>query len=1345
MKNDENPPAQRGRWRRSSVFHRPPELDQDVKTLLSLLAVAALLLGAHVPARGQEPANVAGRNDIVYSTEVKTPHVPWATRLPGGPIKGFFIPSVSRGRDMVELMQRLALEPTTVTIDRNWDVNCWGIGDFYGHEYRGDRDDFEIVHRYVEEELTGAKPFEVMLIPGLNGWSRLTRASRDAILRRVQEGAGLVLIHPFVGDVKGHPFRGDEATGDTRIWDVSPLVNVPDDFVSERGYPELNQAAITQGRWERAAAHYITEGVPLDLIPSRRAGGRLYKYEPRGDVLVEAGGFPVLAVKRHGKGRVAAFAYVEDGFLPEGVDPVESRVYWNYWEYQYALLLRSLLWAAGRDSGTSLAAPKLGGDGSAPIELVLASDRPREVELEITGRSELGSAGPAHRERRTLGAGKTRVSIPAAALRPTEGWPGGRWILDAIVREASSGATLDWASATRETPKAATVTGIRPNASVYRRGDTMSLVTRAAGPLEGLKMRVEVRDDLGRLVHAEEKSTPGERYFFYRLDDFVGKRALVAASLVEAGGRVVDQLRAAPLVVVQKERRQKEYQGQLSFETPIHYQSSVRLRRLREWAMDSGFTWGGSVNDSLDVPRGYFGVYWYDRGPTTPAGLEKAIAEYERSGDFGSLQYLTKKELYRRTGDKKFLVRSPSLDDPAVLGILADVSRAAARNKAVYNMDYYFVGDEGSLASYTDPVDFCWGPHTLARFRKWLQEQYGSLEALNRAWKAAYSDWDAVVPLTTEEAKQSGNFPPWADHRTYMEVSFARAYRVVRDAVVEGDEDGHIALSGTQVTTPWDGCDWFRLDQVIDDFLSYNGGNQWDLHRSFAKPGARVGFWTGYGRRGVGVQHEIWSAALQGVLFPNLFWSPSVVNPDLTFSRSGRDMGSVFQSLRFGGIGKLLMESQRQGDGMAVHYSMPSVHAAGILGFHERGKKDDDDPGFPANRDGWVKGLTDLGLGFDFLSSEQVAGGALDPSRLRVFVLPLSLAVAPKEAEALETFVRGGGIAIADGAPGLLDEHCAWRPEGLVNALFGVKAPASDRRSLTGTRPSGTVTVTPEGKAWGLDPDSLAEIGAFETGVAPAGSQPLLEIGGTPAVFARRVGRGWALYLNVLFDRYPELRRKAYGGEGYRSLLSALLTHLGVRPAAEVRAVEGRLLGPTRIARYRFGESDIVAVLTEPVDVAKAYGRDGVTVYDDARLGPSVKQDVEIRLPREGEVVDARTGASLGRTARVRATVAPGDALVLAVSASRGQLSLSGPEAARRGEHPRFKLSSSSPGRRLVRCHVTGPDGQFRAEYARNLVVDGGEDTFVLPTVLDDEVGLYRVTLTDVLDGAAAEASLRLR
>src|SRR5262249_7766273 len=157
------------------------------------------------------------------------------------------------------------------------------------------------------------------------------------------------------------------------------------------------------------------------------------------------------------------------------------------------------------------------------------------------------------------------------------------------------------------------------------------------------------------------------------------------------------------------------------------------------------------------------------------------------------------------------------------------------------------------------------------------------------------------------------------------------------------------------------------------------------------------------------------------------------------------------------------------------------------------------------------------------------------------------------------------------------------------------------------------------------------------------------------------------------------------------SLLRALLAHAGVRPTVEVHAAAGSLLGPVRTGRYRFGATDVVAVLAEPVDVAKAYGRDGVTVYNDSHLGPTVKQEVEIVLPRMAAVVDARTGASLGSTARVKTTIAAGDALVLAIGSAQGRLSVSGPESARRGEHLRFRLTTSSPGRRLVRCHVTGP------------------------------------------------------
>jgi len=306
-----------------------------MKKFFYISLVSAFLLVSF--AYGQE-AGVGGsafhKNDITYSTEVVTPHVKWATSLPGGPIKSFFIPSVQYGRDMIELMQRLSLQPTTVSIDPSWDISCWGIGDYYGHEYRGDRDDFQTVYGYVEKDLLSPAQFEVMVIPGLNGWSRLTRASRDAILRRVQSGAGLVLLHPFVGDVKGHPFKGDEPVGDERIWEVSPLVDVANDTLNERGYPEVNQDAVTKGKWELAQKHFITEGLPLELLPEGSSGGSFYKYRANGEVLIKSGAYPIVAAKTYGKGRVVALGYTEEGFTPQSINPVEMRVYWKYWEYQ---------------------------------------------------------------------------------------------------------------------------------------------------------------------------------------------------------------------------------------------------------------------------------------------------------------------------------------------------------------------------------------------------------------------------------------------------------------------------------------------------------------------------------------------------------------------------------------------------------------------------------------------------------------------------------------------------------------------------------------------------------------------------------------------------------------------------------------------------------------------------------------------------------------------------------------------------------------------------------------------------------------------------------------------------
>jgi hypothetical protein len=1286
------------------------------------------------------------KNDITYSTEVVTPHVNWATTLPGGPIKSFFIPSVQYGRDMVELMQRLSLQPTTVSIDSSWDINCWGIGDYYGHEYRGDRDDFQTVYGYVEKDLVGPAQFEVLVIPGLNGWSRLTRATRDAILHRVQLGAGLVLLHPFVGDVQGHPFKGDESVGDERIWTVSPLVGVANDTLNERGYPEINQDAVTKGKWEVVQKHFITEGLPLELLPEGSSGGSFYKYRADGQVLIRSGAYPIVAAKTYGKGRVVALAYTEEGFTPQSVNPVETKIYWDYWEYQYSLLARSILWASGREADVRI--NELTADATS-IKLNLKSTAPRRIEIEIDGQNEFGQALGSHRTTKDLVAGETLVEILADTLRPPTGWPGGRQIFNVIIRDPQSRTTLNWGAATFQSPKRAMMTMVKPAVDVYKRGETLSAVLRAAGDLSALQMRMQVADDVGRLLGVITTNARGERTLTYPLTDFLGKLVLVTAELVNERGAVIDQVRAKPVMVVQDVRRQKEYSPLVSFGGTKHYLQGAQMRMVRGVAADTGFTWGGDVDNSLNIPRGTFGVYWYDRGPTTPAGMEQAIAEYQRQGDFDALGYLTKKELFKRTGDKKFLQRTPSFNDPRFLQTLSDIVRAAARNKARYNMDYYFVGDEGSLTSYGDAVDFDWSPAALAEFRSWLKHEYGPLPSLNKEWQTDFKSWDDVVPYTTEQARQTGSFAPWADHRTFMEITFARAYQTARDAVIQGDREAHIAVSGTQDTNAYDGADWSRLDRVIDDFLSYDGGNQWDMHRSFAKRDAMIGFWTGYGSHGLAVQNAIWTAAIHNVLHPNIFWMYSFLDPDMTYSQSARDMGIAFKSLKFEGVGQLLMESKRLGDGIAIHYSMPSVHGASILGYHKRSSDDDDEApketslSFPANRDGWVRTIKDLGLQFDFVSSEQVEQGSLASGKYKVLILPLSLALSPSEVKNIESFVQAGGVVITDAAAGLMDHHCAWQQNGTINELFGIMAPASNKRAF---KPGeGQLVVTDEGSRWGLDARDLSGLPSAEPYITAAGGTSLIRIGETDAVITHRIGKGWAIYLNTLFDKYPKLRAEKFGGANHRALVDALLDHAGVRPAVQVLSADGKRLTQAQVARYRFGDAEIVTVVKDNVAVAGIVGRDGVTIYDDAALGQIARQEIIIKVPNKFYVTDVRSGRRLGYSDAVHSSVVVGDAAVLGLSPAENKLTLSGPPSSARGEHVAFTLSSSVAGPRLIRCHVFAPDGLMLPVYARNLLLENHAIAFVLPSALNDVAGAYTIRATDVVTGATAEATITLK
>jgi hypothetical protein len=222
------------------------------------------------------------------------------------------------------------------------------------------------------------------------------------------------------------------------------------------------------------------------------------------------------------------------------------------------------------------------------------------------------------------------------------------------------------------------------------------------------------------------------------------------------------------------------------------------------------------------------------------------------------------------------------------------------------------------------------------------------------------------------------------------------------------------------------------------------------------------------------------------------------------------------------------------------------------------------------------------------------------------------------------------------------------------------------------------------------------------------------------------------------------LRAKNYGGKAYRTLLSSILGHVGVSPVVKVLDINGEPLGKATIAHYRFGDAEVVAVVKENEAIQASIGRDGVTTYNDPRLGEIARQEVKVKLPRAWYVRDLRSGETLGPADSVGTSVLAGDALVLGLSPSLDRLSVQGPATARRGDHPVFSLSSSATGKHLVRCHFFSPEGVFLFDYARNVLFEGNRGSVVLPTAFNDPPGNYRLIATDVLSGAESETKIRL-
>jgi hypothetical protein len=692
---------------------------------------------------------------------------------------------------------------------------------------------------------------------------------------------------------------------------------------------------------------------------------------------------------------------------------------------------------------------------------------------------------------------------------------------------------------------------------------------------------------------------------------------------------------------------------------------------------------GGQYSGRAANPPGFLvanDLRWYAENIATDF-----YAEYHRyrRDRIQHWSFLQAKELYRKDpSSKEAFKRHPSLSDPAWLQKVHDRLVESARKNAPYRPFFYDLADESGIADLAAFWDFDFSDHSLAGMRLWLMERYGTLAALNQQWGTSFTSWDLVTPDTTNEAmKRAGdNFSSWADHKEWMDVSFASAIDMGVKAIRSVDPDAFVAIAGAQMPG-WGGYDYYRLSNVLTAVEPYNIGNNVEIMRSInpAMPLVTTAF-----ARGPWEQHRIWYELLHGSR-GNLIWDENreLVTKEGAIGERGREVAPYYNEIR-NGLGALLINSVRQADPIAIHYSQASMRTEWMLAARPKGdawvnrssSTERMDSEFLRMRESYCRLVEDLGLQYRFVAYAQMEQGELLKRGYRVLILPRSSSLSEAEIQAIREFVAHGGLVIADGEPGAFDEHSRRRTSPALASLF-------------------------EGK------------------------QP----------------RGGAVRFQAL--DYHQQRITGKEREAHEAMRKLIAGH-GVRPEFAVLDAENRPAVGVETHQFRNGGVTIIGLLSNPQLRVNELGPPEFKSNERFEKPRTVR----LIVPDGLQAYDIRGGKALERKREITVALDPYQPAIFALSpAPMPALRVSAPDHVARGGIASIGLSfdgASPAGANVIHVSVSDPSGLQMAHYTANVIASGGAGGHLLPLAHNDAPGNWTVRVKDLLSGQEKTATIRV-
>ncbi|MFA6931480.1 MAG: beta-galactosidase trimerization domain-containing protein, partial [Lentisphaeria bacterium] len=680
----------------------------------------------------------------------------------------------------------------------------------------------------------------------------------------------------------------------------------------------------------------------------------------------------------------------------------------------------------------------------------------------------------------------------------------------------------------------------------------------------------------------------------------------------------------------------------------------------------------------------------------------------------------------------KTMIRKPCMRDPAYRNLLKKSMNGTAAAWAKFSPLFYSIGDENSLTGYENQCDICISQYCLPAFRDWLLQEYGSLEAINAAWDSSFESIDTLLPLNISQARErkNQNFAPWADHRSFMDTVFSDTMMFCRNEMKKFDPDTPVGECGTSRDAAYGGWNWYKRLQVWEALGPYSVyGDQLQIQRSFTD--VPFAGYSGYRDGKFGLYCNWWWALLNGENGISLWYTPLFLNPDFTSTLMGEAIEEYAKGELKKGIGKLVSKSRLLRDGIAIHYSQASLQCAYILHTIRDGNTLKQ---YYDNRHQWLTLLTNNGLRGRFVASEQIENGELENAGYRLLLLPLSWALSDQEAENIRRFVNHGGIVIADRSAGLYDQHLKKRATGVLDNLFGI----------TRRLPEESL-VQPLELSWrdrkilldSCEPLQVAD--DIEHGTIASRGKVLgdyqINFGNGEECYAgmaiHKTGKGKAIYLNVQPNSLKQTT----------NLLMNIVSEEAAVKSQVVVAKDGNIVPGLEISRFQCGDIELLGIMQMPA----AIGINPKTVTKEEMLALGYPADLSFM--HRAHLYDVRKGCYLGFASRCQQQIAPGEALLIALSPYRIEkvdIKLTRNQL-KAGEKIEIHIARTPiRGSGVVRIEVFTPQGKLSESYTTNPSLQEGITDLALHTAINDPIGKWTIVAKDIISGLAVETSFEL-